>query len=803
LNPRDFLNPVEKLLKTRLPILLVSAALVVAQSGPGKVQGRVSDDQQLTLPQPKVELQGSQRTVTLTSIGDGEGHYEIDGVTPGTWTARFSRDGFTTVTKGPIVIAAGQIIVLDAVLPPARLEQSVTVAASVDDRQIGSKSDIPPQDLPVTVDTVPRELIQEQGATEIASVVNNLPGATGWTQYGSLNYFTFRGFQMDKDPGSAVLLNGLRIEGNRFDSQINSVDSVEVLKGPAAMTYGTEDTGGTINIVEKKPQSVPAYEVVLHESRWDTAGIEFGATGPLLSDKLQYRADVAYMHSDGFREAGYNKLNLSPKLHWRMGSRNDFSAYLSYNRDRYDMDAGIPLLGMVDNTDNSTSLAIPNVPMTNRYNTPGNFEYANLPVLQAFYNHQFSEKVRFRQAFQYQYIGDQYWDSEFLSIDSTIPSAPQVDRGYLYFYHRSHAVVSQSDFVADFHWLWNHKFLAGYEYDWYRNQTERSEAAENADVPPINLYNPIETAATITSFPISRYDGFRNRSNAVYLQDYIRVHPKLQILLSGRFDGYNRYSFLYPVVNGIEMTAANYSIFNQRPFTYRAGLNSQLLSFLSIYGSYSTSFQAQTMLSTDGAPLKPETGAQAEIGARLNFFQNRFTLNASVYHIIQRNVAVERADGVVEQAGQQYAKGAEALLRARVSQRLNVFASYGFTQTAFDNFISEDLDGTFLNLRGYVPGLTAKHTARVWTSWELPHGFSTSAGMRYLSRRAVDQFDHFWIGGFTTWGAAVRYRHKRMDYSVNLTNFLDKTHYFISAIDDTQIYPGPPIDIAVTARYRF
>ena len=36
-----------------------------------------------------------------------------------------------------------------------------------------------------------------------------------------------------------------------------------------------------------------------------------------------------------------------------------------------------------------------------------------------------------------------------------------------------------------------------------------------------------------------------------------------------------------------------------------------------------------------------------------------------------------------------------------------------------------------------------------------------------------------------------------------MTNFLNKTHYFVSAIDDTQIYPGPPIDAAVTIRNRF
>ena len=70
--------------------------------------------------------------------------------------------------------------------------------------------------------------------------------------------------------------------------------------------------------------------------------MRFGATGPL-RDNLQYRFDIGYLHSDGFREAGFNKLNVAPKLHWRIGERDDFSVYLTWNIDHYGMDAGIPL----------------------------------------------------------------------------------------------------------------------------------------------------------------------------------------------------------------------------------------------------------------------------------------------------------------------------------------------------------------------------------------------------------------------------------------------------------------------------
>jgi hypothetical protein len=82
-------------------------------------------------------------------------------------------------------------------------------------------------------------MIQQQNLTDIVPAINNLPAANAWTQYGSLNYFEFRGQIMDQDPSSAILLNGIPITGNRVDSQVNSVQEIDVLKGPASMLYGT------------------------------------------------------------------------------------------------------------------------------------------------------------------------------------------------------------------------------------------------------------------------------------------------------------------------------------------------------------------------------------------------------------------------------------------------------------------------------------------------------------------------------------------------------------------------------------
>src|SRR5205085_7260421 len=96
---------------------------------------------------------------------------------------------------------------------------------------------------------------------------------------------------------------------------------------------------------------------------------DFGATGPLAHSKLLYRVDTAYEHSEGFRHAGFDRFNVTPAIFWRLSPRDRLDVRITYNQDRYDLDAGIPLQPTP-----SGGLAIPDIPLTRRFNAPGSFE---------------------------------------------------------------------------------------------------------------------------------------------------------------------------------------------------------------------------------------------------------------------------------------------------------------------------------------------------------------------------------------------------------------------------------------------
>ncbi len=784
-----------------LVIFVAIPAVALAQGGPGSIGGRVSDSQQLALSRAVIELEDSEGHIVQKVVADETGFYKIESVPSGSYTVSFSAVGFEPSKEGPVTVAEHQAVFLDAILRPRQVLESITVRAE-NDRQVASMTEIPLGTLPVTVQTVTRELIKQQNAIDIVTALNNVPGANAFTAYGAYNYFIFRGFGFDNINASAMLLNGLSIDGNRINSVINSVESVEVLKGPASMLYGTQAPGGTMNVTQKKPLSTPVYDLVLHGGRWEGGGIEFGATGPARSDRLLYRVDTAYLHSDGFRGAGYDRFNVTPSLFWRIRTGDTLHIHITSNIDRYVLDAGIPVLNTSQNAFNPfLANVIPTIPLSRRFNTPGNFQKTRDAISQVFYEHFFAANVRIREAFQYRYLDDHYFQSERLFVDP-INNPMRVQRSNFYFFNHDRQVLSQTDLLANFKLLWDHQFLAGYEFYQYKRPRDRSGVAQNAPEPNIGLYNPVETATAITSFPVSAVQYFRNRSNAIFFQDYVRIFPKIQLLAGGRYDAFRRVARFNPVVNGVQTPGAPMYIV-QDPFTYRVALNVQVFPSVSIYTNYSTSFVAQTELSTDGRQLNPQTGAEFEVGDRFNFFKNRVTLDTAVYHMIEKNVAVARSNGVIDQAGEQHSKGIEADLRGRLSQRLNFFANYGFTNAAYDEFVSQDGDGSFVEVRGNVPSFVARHTARLWTTYDFPNGLGVCLGGRYLGKRPTDQFNHVFMDGFTTWDTGFYYRRRKMEYNLFISNFLNKTRYFVAAINDTQLYPGLPINISGAIRFRF
>ena len=787
----------------KLTTLLFALSLSLsAQQTTGRVEGRVTDSQQLALTQARVSLENTQTNAALQEVTDEMGRYHFEVVAPGEYRLKIRRSGFGAAEKGPITVTAGQVATVDLTLNVSDVTESVTVTAD-NDRLVASRTEIPLRELPVTVQIVNQEVLAQQGVTDLVRAVQGIPNTNSFVLYGMYEYFVFRGFGFDNISGSSILLDGLRLEGNRMNSQLNSIESVEVLKGPSSMLYGTEATGGTVNLVRKKPSSVRNYEGVVRGGRWGRFGAEFGATGPLKTDRILYRLDVGFDRTDGWRDAGYRRLNTTPSFNFRLTNRDQLNFVTSYNEERYSGDAGIPLLRPASEPNPFKSQIFPNVPLSTRYNPPTDFQATRDIMPQLFYTHEFSEGMRLRNAFSYRYFDDQYLVTETLSVNpASLPL--KVDREFFYFMHHRRPLQNQTDFLANAKTgKIAHQFVVGYDLLNYQNVTDRSNATVGIPLPSLSLLNPQETfTQKLSSFPTSRFDYFTNNVHALYFQDFVRLRENWTALFSGRYDHFRREASRNPVTNSVETPGALTKI-AQDPFTYRIATNYQALPAVGVYASYATSFRAQTALSNDGKNLEPETGSQAEIGQRFNLFNNRLTLNTALFRIVKKNVTVSRANGILDQAGSLLSKGFEADLRGRVTSRFNVRASYGFTQAQFEDFELEDGDGVTRNLKGRTPSFVPRHTESFWGIYDVTRQWRVALGQRYIGSSSVNSFNYVMLGGYTLWDAAVFYHRDRVEYSVNLNNFTNKQRYLVSSINDYLVYPGKPIEVVGTVRFHF
>ena len=104
--------------------------------------------------------------------------------------------------------------------------------------------------MPQSIVTVPRELIDDRGATSLNDALRTVPGITlGAGEFSwQGNNPNLRGFSSRND----MFLDGMRDFGSYPRDPFN-LESIEVLQGPSSMIFGRGSTGGVINQASKRP----------------------------------------------------------------------------------------------------------------------------------------------------------------------------------------------------------------------------------------------------------------------------------------------------------------------------------------------------------------------------------------------------------------------------------------------------------------------------------------------------------------------------------------------------------------------
>ncbi|MEG3896411.1 MULTISPECIES: TonB-dependent siderophore receptor [unclassified Microcoleus] len=653
-----------------------------------------------------------------------------------------------------------------------------------------TRTDTPIRDIPQSIQVVPQEVIEDQQVTRLDEALRNVSGVTvGGNLTGRGTTFGLRGF------GDApVLRDGFRRYGNyQSFPEVANLDRVEVLKGPASILYGEIQPGGLINLVSKQPLSEPFYEAELQLGNQSFIRPRFDISGPLTSDRsLLYRLNGLYQTSDSYRgfDQDNQRLFIAPTLTWKIGDRADLTVSLEYTDDKRAADNGLPVIGRrVVDVPRDRVAGEPEDRVDTQYLNVGyNFEY------------RFSNNWKLRNAFRY---SSYEYDFNVIALPSGFDDATStLTRFFASQDGQDKNYALQTNIVGEFATgSVQHTLIFGADIS-YNN--ERIFTVADFETPTsLNIFNPVygqlprPDEDTLPSLGGNRVETSRY---GFYVQDQISIFESLKLLAGLRYDTAEQKN---RVLSGDSSSEESETTQNYDDFTPRVGIVYQPIPEVSLYASYSRSFNPGSATTAGGGLIEPETGSGYEVGVKAELLDRRLAATVAYFDIKKQNVAVTDPNNLLFSiaSGEQRSRGLEFDISGQIVPGWNIIAAYAYT----DAEITADTDRDLVGNRLFnVP----KHSGSLWTTYEIQsgdlQGLGFGVGFSYVGERQGDLSNSFQADSYFLPNAAVFYQRDNWRAAINIKNLFNVN--YIEAVNgarDSGNQPGEPLTVIGSFSIQF
>ena len=179
------------------------------------------------------------------------------------------------------------------------------------------------QDVPVSVTALTADTLASRGVTNVLGLNNMAPGMRISANDAAANPKIYiRGvglsdFNPNASSGVGVYVDGVYI-GSPLAQMAGFFDlaQVEVLRGPQGTLYGRNTNGGAINITTKRPTQTFTADAALEYATFNAVTAEAAVGGPIIADKLAFRAAGQWVKDDGYT---YNRVtgnDVNAADHW-------------------------------------------------------------------------------------------------------------------------------------------------------------------------------------------------------------------------------------------------------------------------------------------------------------------------------------------------------------------------------------------------------------------------------------------------------------------------------------------------------
>lgn len=650
-----------------------------------------------------------------------------------------------------------------------------------------TRTDTPIIDTPGTVQVIPRQVFKDQGTIEFRDAISR--NAVGVFTNGSprsqfLNVL-IRGF----DVSSNSLVNGIPETYFTLSAprDLNNIEQLEILSGPASVIGGRVSPGGIINVATKQPLSTPFYELSASYGSFNTAEGALDFSGPLNENKtVAYRLNASIDHSDTFidtDDVDIDRFSVAPVISWQIGEQTKLSFEGLYLDRETPQRTGLPAVGTVLDNPNGE------IPPDQFVGEP-NFDGSSNILAQIGYDieHNFNDQWSLRHAFRYSNLQNEQREAFVNALQDDLRTLER--SGDLFISdinnYQTTAYVTGKFETGKI----NHELLAGVDYVFEEDFFE----FEFFEAENIDLFEP-EYAGGVGESTDSGNTLNTNDGVGIYLQDQIKFFDDRLILdLGGRVD------FVGTSSEDLVDESAEKESQDDTAFSPKIGILYKLADHLSVYGSFSRSFRQVTGVTAEAETFEPSRGTQYEVGAKANWLNNRLSTTLAFYDLTFSNLTTfdpENPEFEI-QTGEQNSQGIELQTKGEILPGWNITASYAYTnaEVTEDNVFAEG------NSLANVP----ENAVNLWSTYTISEGnlsgLGFGLGLFYVGEREGDLDNSFQLDDYLRTDAAIYYRRDKLDLAFNFKNLFD-VDYIEHSDDDLRVSTADPFTVLFSASYKF
>ena len=645
-----------------------------------------------------------------------------------------------------------------------------------------TRTDTPLIETAQSVRVVPRQLMDDLGATRLSDTVDYVSGVTRLNDFGGTwDNFAIRGFS-NTDSGS--LLNGFA-SGRGYGPQRDaaSVERVEFLKGPTAALYGSGEPGGTLNVVTKKPQFTPAHTADLQIGSLGFRRSTLDTTGAL-GRNVAYRLNVAA--EDGASRTGLvdsHKYVIAPALTWVIDANTVLNYEAEFIRIRTPLDRGVVQVG-------GNALALPRdrylgEPSRDNLHVDGDTHQLTL-------DHDLGNGWRTRVGASYR---ETTFEGDAVDLNGTLRSDGRtLTRRDSWRTLPARDVSLQAEMEGKFRALGlGHTLLAGIES--WRLAMGQDIAYSNLTTQPfpIDIYAPVYGQPKGILRPgFSTED--RQRVTGVFLQDQVDLTTQWKLLAGVRFDRFHQ--------DFTDFLAGTRQVQDHSSATPRVGLTYLLTPNSSLYVSAGRSFRPNSGADETGVAFAPQKGRALEAGAKWQSIDQRLNGAVAVFDIQKSNVLTRSPTNVNFNiaAGEVRSRGVEADVAGQLDAHWRMTANATFTDTE----VTRDNNAALVGKRlANIPRVSAGLFAIREDSLAGGGRYGLGGGLVYVGERTGTATDTYRLPAYTTVRLTSYWQiDPRTRIGLELHNAFDK-HYALASWGALTVIPGLGRQLVASVQVKF